>query len=60
MNRPAHPQVKATVGGKAPSHLGMDALLDFRMEITIEGETLSKAEIKTAAGAIGRSCLHPR
>jgi non-specific serine/threonine protein kinase len=24
----------------------MDALLDFRMEITIEGETLSKAEIK--------------
>ena len=46
MNRPAHPQVKATVGGKAPSHLGMDALLDFRMEITIEGETLSKAEIK--------------
>jgi non-specific serine/threonine protein kinase len=46
MNRPAHPQVKATVGGKAPSHLGMDALLDFQMEVTIEGETLSKAEIK--------------
>jgi hypothetical protein len=30
MNRPARPQVKATVGGNAPSHLGMDALLDFR------------------------------
>src|SRR5262245_30692609 len=46
MNRPAHPQVKATVGGKAPSHLGMDALLDFQLEVTLDGETLSKAEIK--------------
>src|SRR6202163_1739433 len=46
MNRPARPQVKATVGGKAPSHLGMDALLDFRMEVTLDGETLSAAEIK--------------
>src|SRR6202030_3159146 len=32
LNRPARPQVKATVGGKAPSRLGMDALLDFHME----------------------------
>ena len=47
MNRPAHPQVKATVGGKAPSQLGMDALLDFRMEVTLDGETLTKAEIKS-------------
>lgn len=46
MNRPARPQVKATVGGKAPSMLGMDALLDFRMEVTLDGETLSAAEIK--------------
>ena len=46
MNRPAHPQVKATVGGKAPSQLGMDALLDFQLEVTLDGETLSKAEIK--------------
>jgi len=46
MNRPARPQVKATVGGKAPSHLGMDALLDFRMEVTLDGENLSAAEIK--------------
>ena len=46
MNRPAHPQVKATVGGKAPSHLGLDALLDFQVEVTLDGETLSKAEIK--------------
>ena len=46
MNRPARPQVKATVGGKAPSQLGMDALLDFRMEVTLDGETLSAAEIE--------------
>src|SRR5947209_10254267 len=26
MNRPARPQVKATVGSKAPSHLGMESL----------------------------------
>ena len=46
MNRPARPQVKATVGGNAPSQLGLDALLDFRMEVTLDGERLSPAEIK--------------
>jgi non-specific serine/threonine protein kinase len=45
MNRPAHPRVKATVGGSAPSKLGMDALLDFEMEVSLEGEALSAAEI---------------
>jgi non-specific serine/threonine protein kinase len=47
MNRPARPQVRATVGGQTPSHLGLDALLDFRMEMTLDGEALSAAEIKT-------------
>jgi non-specific serine/threonine protein kinase len=46
MNRPARPQVKATIGGKAPSQLGMSALLDFKMEVTLEGEVLSANEIK--------------
>lgn len=46
MNRPARPQVKAIVGGEAPAKLGLDALLDFRMEVTLDGETLSRAEIK--------------
>jgi superfamily II DNA or RNA helicase len=46
MNRPARPQVKATIGGNAPSQLGMDAMLDFRMEVTLDGEKLSAAEIK--------------
>jgi non-specific serine/threonine protein kinase len=46
MNRPARPQLKATVGGQPPSQFGLDALLDFRMEVTIDGETLSSAEIQ--------------
>ena len=45
MNRPASPRVKATIGGKTPSLLGMDALLDFRMAVTLDGETLSAAEV---------------
>ena len=46
MNRPPRPQVRATVGTAAPSTLGMDALLDFAMEVTLEGEALSQADIK--------------
>ena len=40
------PKVTATVGGKAPSKLGMDALLDFNVEVSLDGETLTAAEIK--------------
>ncbi len=46
MNRPTRPQVKATVGANVPSTLGMDALLDFQMEVTLDGETLSVSEVK--------------
>ena len=46
MNRPPRPQVQATVGGKKPAGLGMDALLDFQIEVTLDGESLSAAEIK--------------
>jgi superfamily II DNA or RNA helicase len=45
-NRPPRPQVSATVGGKPPSTLGADALLDFQMEVTLDGERLTAAEIK--------------
>ncbi len=44
--RAPRPQVRVTVGGTAPSLLGRDALLDFSMELTLEGERLSAAEIK--------------
>jgi superfamily II DNA or RNA helicase len=44
-SRPLRAQVTATVGGKAPSGLGKDALLDFHMEVTLDGEVLTRAEI---------------
>lgn len=46
-NRPSRPQVTARVGGQSPRGLGKDALLDFRMEVTLDGETLTAAEIQT-------------
>lgn len=45
-NRPARPQVTATVGVRAPSKLGLDALLDFAVEMTLDGATLSEQEIQ--------------
>jgi len=45
-NRPPRPQVTATVGGQAPSVLGKDALLDFRMEVTLDGQQLSPDEVE--------------
>ena len=45
-NRPARPKVTATVGGSAAAGLGTGALLDFDLEVTLDGETLTAAEIK--------------
>ncbi|MDZ4348116.1 MAG: DEAD/DEAH box helicase [Xanthomonadaceae bacterium] len=45
-DRPARPKVSAAVGSKNPSLLGMDALLDFRMAVTLDGEPLTPAEIE--------------
>jgi len=54
MNRPSRPVVKATVGSKAPSIVGLDGLLDFDMEISLDGEALTQKEIKEIlAGASG-------
>ncbi len=44
-NKP-RPKVSVTVGGKAPSTLGMDALLDFDVGLTLDGEKLSNREIE--------------
>jgi superfamily II DNA or RNA helicase len=44
--RPARPTVKASVGTQSPSLLGKDALLDFRMEVSLDGEPLSPTEIR--------------
>jgi len=43
---PPRPRVVGTVGGKAPSGLGQNALLDFSMAVTLEGEALTEAEIR--------------
>jgi non-specific serine/threonine protein kinase len=55
-NRPARPKVRATVGGKPPSGVGVEALLEFRMDVTLDGETLTESEI--AALVAGSSGLH--
>ncbi|PTB24326.1 ATP-dependent helicase [Paraburkholderia caribensis] len=44
--RPARPAVKASVGARPPSLLGKDALLDFRMEVSLDGDALSPSEIR--------------
>ena len=45
-NRPPRPQVTGTVGASAPSALGLDAVMDFNMEVSLDGEPLSTAEIR--------------
>ncbi len=46
-DRPARPKVSATVGTNNPSLLGMESLLDFRMEVTLDGQPLTPAEIQS-------------
>ncbi len=60
-NRPSRPQVTARVGGHSPRGLGKDALLDFRMEVTLDGETLTAAEIqRLLAGSDGLALVRGR
>lgn len=44
--RPSRPKVEATVGAKAPSLVGAEQLLDFAVDVTLDGETLSREEIE--------------
>jgi non-specific serine/threonine protein kinase len=46
--RPPRPQVQVTVGGKAPGQgsLGVDAMLDFDVRVTLEGKVLTPAELR--------------
>ena len=50
-NRPPRPQVTGHVGGKAPSGLGKDALLDFKMGVSLDGEPLTEAELEKLLAA---------
>lgn len=42
--RPSRPRVKATVGAQPPSTTGLDGLLDFQMEIALDGAPLTETE----------------
>jgi superfamily II DNA or RNA helicase len=46
-NRPPRPQVTGTIGTRAPSAVGLDGILDFRMGVTLDGEPLTEDEIAT-------------
>ena len=60
-SRPPRPQVSATVGAQPPAGVGLDALLDFRMQITLDGETLTPAEIKRLmSGSDGLALIRGR
>ncbi len=43
--RRPRPQVSVTVGNTAPKALGLDAMLDFKVALTLGGKTLTKREI---------------
>jgi len=40
------PRVQVTVGSKTPSRVGLDALLDFSVDLVIDGEPLDAAELR--------------
>ncbi|HSV78230.1 MAG TPA: DEAD/DEAH box helicase [Ramlibacter sp.] len=44
--RPSRPRVQASLGTRSPSLLGQDALLDFSMAVTLDGEQLDAGEVK--------------
>lgn len=55
--RPPRPQVSVTIGSKRPSVLGLDALLDFEVGVSLEGERLTQAELRELlahAGGLAR------
>ena len=59
--RPARPQASATLGAKPPSILGKEALLDFRFEVALDGESLSPEEVeKLLAGTDGLQLVRGR
>jgi non-specific serine/threonine protein kinase len=59
--RPARPRIEASVGARPPSLLGKDALLDFHMALTLDGERLDAAEIEALlAGGDGLQMLRGR
>ena len=51
-DRPRRLEVSVTVGGKPPSTLGLDALLDFSVALTLDGEAISDSEWRTILAGV--------
>ncbi|MBV9299050.1 MAG: SNF2 helicase-associated domain-containing protein, partial [Verrucomicrobia bacterium] len=49
--RPARPQVSVRIGEKPSSLLGLESLMDFSVEISLEGERLTGAEYRQLMAA---------
>ena len=50
-NRPSRPSVEATVGAKTPSLVGAGQVLDFKVDVTLDGEALTREEIERLVAA---------
>jgi len=50
---PPRPKVSVTVGADEPSALGLDRLLSFQIEVTLDGQTLSREELEALRTAQG-------
>ena len=44
--RPPRPKVRIQIGGTQGGLLGADSLLDFKVQMSLEGETLTESELK--------------
>ena len=56
--RPARPIVEAVVGASEPSKVGAEQLLDFSIEVVLDGEALTRAEVdQLLAAADGLALL---
>ena len=56
--RPPRPKATATIGRREPSVLGLDGLLDFRVEATLDGEPLTEEEVRSLlAGTDGLALM---
>ncbi len=56
-NRPARPRLSATVGSRAPAAFGLDGILDFHAEMTLDGEPLTEPEIEALLAGTDRLVL---
>ncbi len=51
--RPPHPQVSVKIGDRKKSALGVDAILDFSVGVTLDGEPLTEEELRAMLDSEG-------